>query len=300
MRIIQTIIQKLACVVVLAGGVALAIFSLSELYSLVISQLPGPNQFLRMGIGIVAFGLAFIALVPFGGRRRKSNQLSFVGPHGPITIQLDSIAASLNKTVSKLSIIKKAHLRLEPVKSREKANVVADVSIAKPADAGARETAEQLEVYIKDLARSVIGADEVGEVTVNVLNITTEGAAPADTLATLTKASATAPAAQAIVEPEPVVVEEEPDFDVSESVPEDLVTYEESMQAAEEEQKSLTGENDAESELPVAWDTVPEEMPAEDEGQPEESDADDTSFDSLAGKQALDEDDPENRPSPGA
>jgi hypothetical protein len=303
MRIIQTIIQKLACIVVLAGGAALAIFSVSGLYGVVIAQLPEPNPTLRVAIGCVAIALAVLALLPLGGRRRKAQQLSFAGPNGPNTVHLDSAAATLNKRLSKVSIVKKVHIRLEPVKAGDKANVFADVSIVKPADAGARETADQLNIYIADLARSVIGADEVAQVSVNILNIDTEGAAPPTTLEALAKVSATAPAAQAIVKPEPAFVEDEPEFAVSESVPEELVTYEESVEAAEEEEKSLTGqaEEDSEPELAVAWDAaeaLPEAPPAEDQPEPDDVSLDDTSFDSLAIEESTAEDD-EERPTSG-
>ena len=299
MRIIQTIIQKLACIVVLAGGAAVAIFSLSGLYDVVIAQLPEPNPTLRVAIGCVAIALTAFALLPLGIWRRKSHQLSFTDSNGSITIQLDSIAATLNKTVSKISIVKKAHIRLEPVKAGDKADVFADVSIVKPADAGARETAEQLRVYIADLARGVIGADEVGKITVNIPNIDTEGVAPANTLDSLTMAATTAPAAKAVFEPEPEPepVDEEPEFELPAPAPEEFAPYEDSVEAAEEEEKSLTGqaEADSEPELPVAWDAVealPDESPAEEEIEAEELTHDDTSFDSLPEEKSDDEDRP--------
>lgn len=289
MRIIQIIIQKLACIVVLAGGAALAVFSVSGLYQVVIAQLPEPNPTLRVAIGCLAIALAVLALVPLSGRRRKARELRFEDESGTVTIQLDPIAASLNKTFNKVPVVKKGTVHLTPRKSADKTDVHADVHLLNPADASVRETTTQLKVYLGELARSVVGAEEIGNVSVNIINSeTAELPAPTSVLSP-SKAAAVAPAAQAIAELEPAIVEDEPEFAVAESVPEELVTYEESVQAAEEEEESLTGQADEETEpeLAVAWDAadaLPEESPVEDEPKFGELDAEgqtDTAFDSL-------------------
>ncbi|GMV93907.1 MAG: hypothetical protein AMXMBFR82_36850 [Candidatus Hydrogenedentota bacterium] len=301
MRILQTIIQKLACVAVLAGGAALAIFSVSGLYQTVVVQLPGPNPMLRIAIGVAAAVLAVFALLPLGGGRRRSRELRFNAGNGPVTIQLDPLASSLNKTFNKVPVVKKGTVRLTPTKAADKANVHADVHLLNPADASVRETSIQLKTYLDELARSVIGAEEVGEVAVNIVNTET-AEQPASTLKSSAPiAEVATPVARTIPEPEPIV--EEPMVVEDEApVSEDLVTYEESVQAAEEEERSLTGEAEDEPELPVAWET--EEPDTEDTAivleEGEESSDEDTSFDALAIEESTkDEEDDENRPASG-
>lgn len=301
MRILQTIIQKLACVAVLAGGAALAIFSVSGLYQTVVVQLPGPNPMLRIAIGVAAAVLAVFALLPLGGGRRRSRELRFNDGNGPVTIQLDPIATSLNKTFNKVPVVKKGTVRLTPTKAADKANVHADVHLLNPADASVRETSIQLKNYLDELARSVIGAEEVGEVAVNIVNTETaeqpasklKSAAPVAEIAT--------PVARSIPEPEPIM-EEPMVVEDDKPVSEELLTYEESMHAAEEEERSLTGEADEEPELPVAWE--PEETETEESTvvreEGEASSDGDTSFDALAIEESTqDEEDDENRPASG-
>ena len=289
MRIVQTIIQKLACVAVLAGGVAVLIFPISSLYAQITAQLPGPNMVLRVAVGCVAAALALFALVPLGGGRRKSNQIKFDG----LTIQLDSVAATLNKAVGKLSIIKKATVHVQPNKAANKALVVADVSIIKPADTGAKETGDQLRVYIDETARRILGADEIENVDVNIVGIDINKTAapvewkePEPAPAPAPARAAAAPAAEGLVMSQ-AAAEPAPSSN--------LVTYEESMRAVEDEEESLTGPSKEEEEmpLPVAWDQEPEshetaqagedpEAPLDDESEIEIVDENNTSFAELA------------------
>ncbi|MCC6696582.1 MAG: hypothetical protein IT365_13205 [Candidatus Hydrogenedentes bacterium] len=268
MRIVQTIIQKLACVAVLAGGVAVLFFSANDLYRMLTVDLPGSNEYVRLAVACGVAALALFALIPLGGGRRKSNQIKFDG----LTIQLDSVAATLNKTVGKLPIIKKATVHVHPNKAANKALVVADVSIIKPADTGARETGDQLRVYIDETARRVLGADEIENVEVNIVGIDVDKtAAPVDwkePTPAPTPARAIAAAAEGLVMSQ-AAAEPAPSSD--------LVTYEESISAVEDEEESLTGpaQEEEEKPLPVAWDDEPETHETAQHGEDPEAPLDD-------------------------
>ncbi len=292
MRILQTIIQKLACIALLAGGAAIAVFSLSGLYQTIVAQLPQPNPMLRIAIGCVAAALAIFALLPLGNRRRRSRELRFNDDTGPVTIQLDPIATTLNKTFTKIPVVKKGTVHLTPTKAADKANVHADVHLLNPADASVRETSTQLKTYLDELARRVIGAEEIGEVSVNIVNTESAAQPAAEMQSPPVAAEIAAPARQSVHEPmtadEALVPEPAPRPDS-----EDLVTYEESVKAAEEEEQSLTGHVDDEPELAVAWDAddaLPkaESEPIELDSEP--SSDEDTSFDSLADQESPAED----------
>lgn len=317
MRILQTIIQKLACIAVLAGGAALAIFSVSGLYEAVITQLPEPRPLLRIAIGCVAAALAIFALLPLGGGRRRSRELRFNDDTGPVTIQLDPIAASLNKAFNTVAVVKKGTVRLVPNKTADKANIQADVQLLNPADTSVRETSIQLKTYLDELARRVIGAEEVGTVSVNIVN-TESAVQPSSTIGKApVQVEVATPEPYAVPEPEPLTVDEDLRSPESETpISEDLITYEESLQAVEEEERSLTGQSgdEPEPEMSVPWDaedTSPEPVqvddepdsetsPLEDRAEPysEAPERDDTSFDSLADEQLTTEED-EERPSSG-
>jgi hypothetical protein len=317
MRILQTIIQKLACIAVLAGGAALAIFSVSGLYEAIVTQLPEPRPLLRIAIGCVAAALGIFALLPLGGGRRRSRELRFEGDSGAVTAQLDSIAASLNKTFNALPVVKKGTIRLTPTKAADKANVHADVQILIPAGSSLRETSTQLQVYLKELACSRIGGEEIENVSVNVTKAETGDQPSVDMKASPAQVEVATPEPYAVPEPEPLTIEEDLPSPESETpISEDLVTYEESLQAVEEEERSLTGQSgdEPEPEMSVPWDAEdisPEPVPVDDEPDSETSPledqaepytespvGDDTSFDSLADEQLATEED-EERPSSG-
>lgn len=301
MQILQTIIQKLACVIVLAAGAALILFSLSGLYEAIIAQIPEPNQLLRMTVGVVAIVLAAFALAPMGLFRSKSRELRFEGDSGSVTAQLDSIAASLNKTFNALPVVKKGTIRLTPTKAADKANVHADVQILIPAGSSLRETSTQLQVYLKELACSRIGGEEIECVSVNVTKAET-GEQPVDMKSA--PAEVVAPAAAAAAEP--IVVDEEP-LPVYETSPasEELVSYDDSAQAAEEEERSLTGELDdePEPELAVPWnsdDDATSSESIEDDSIGDEPNSEDTSFDAVAIEESTaDDSEDEDRPASG-
>ena len=297
MRIVQTIIQKLACVAVLAGGVAVLVFPISSLYAQITAQLPGPNLYLRVAIGCAAAALALFALIPLGVASKKSRQLTF--DEGPI--ELDTVAAYLSKKVGKLPVIKKVTMHVDPNKAAKKALVVADVSIIKPADTGARETQQQLRVYIDELARDFLGANEIEDVKVRIVGIDGEKTtAPIEwkepePAASPTRATAvTAPVAEGLVLSQ-AAAQPAPSSE--------LVTYEESMQAVEDEEEALTGPGDEDQEeepLPVAWEQEIEssntasvgedpEAPLGDESDVEIVDENSTSFAELADDEPMDQ-----------
>lgn len=177
MRIFQIVVRKLLAVAVLAGGGALLVVRFSELYGAALEYLPA-SRLLRIGGGCVLVIMALLALVPLKRPKRSKNTISFDGPHGSVTIQLDSVESTLARVVSKMPEVKKISVRLEPSEDSHKARVCAYVWMYKGAEsAGAREIASRISNYLADMSINILGVEELTSVDLVVLGITVDAAA---------------------------------------------------------------------------------------------------------------------------
>jgi len=73
--------------------------------------------------------------------KTDKSTISFSGSHGEVTIQLDSVEATLARVVSKMPFVKKIWVRVIPSEDNHRAHVSADVWIYKNAEStsGARD-----------------------------------------------------------------------------------------------------------------------------------------------------------------
>ncbi len=169
MRIVQRIILYVLALAAIAGGIALVIAPVPELYQQVIPYIPSYHGVGRIAVGCAVAALCIFAILPLGRRRRK---ISFEGPHGNIAIELESVENTLRKNISKLPSVRKAALQLVPDKKSRTVRVKADVHLIKPGGGSTCDATTQLNEEIARHARQLLGPDEVSGVDLGVKGIT--------------------------------------------------------------------------------------------------------------------------------
>lgn len=185
MKLFQRIVLVLLAVAALGAGIALIALPFSEqAMGIVVSYFE--NSFWRMGAGIVLAAFALFALLPFGGMRPPT-QIVVPSPNGNIVIHLAPVEVSMTRTLGKLPIIKKAHLRVMPTDENRKVRIAAQVALKKPAGASAVETTERLREYIDKLGRRILGATEVTTVELVVTNLLVDPTQTAESLNVMLK-----------------------------------------------------------------------------------------------------------------
>ena len=181
MRIVQRVFLYVVSFFLILAGIAVAMYpynpQVAEFARLIAGK---PMNCLLVGIIIAALGL--FTLLPFDLFRRKGRSISFAGPTGTVSIQIDSFETSLRKTIAKLPMVKRVHVHVTPKDNDRKVGVKADVSLKKPAETSTRETAERLREFIDKVSRQILGADEVISVDVNVEDVLIDPSQTAESL----------------------------------------------------------------------------------------------------------------------
>ncbi|HOE66267.1 MAG TPA: hypothetical protein PLO62_07050 [Candidatus Hydrogenedentes bacterium] len=200
-RVVQITLQKLLCLAVAGAGALLFFMSASEIFRYASAYLPHFDNIvlqtaLRYVVGAAIVVLALFATLP-AWKRRRSNTISFPGAHGPIVIQLDSVEASLNRTLRGRPEVRKINVRVQPVNDNRQVRITAGVQCY-TTQAGIRETSDRIGEIIKRTAVNLLGVEEVTTVELKINGIFAGGAA-SDTI-TVTNA---APAAAAATAPLP-------------------------------------------------------------------------------------------------
>ncbi|GMU94008.1 MAG: hypothetical protein AMXMBFR4_30660 [Candidatus Hydrogenedentota bacterium] len=302
MHIVQRIFLYAVSALLIVAGAALVVYPISELYQVAIAQVPR-NWLLRVAIGFSAAAVGVFTVLPFGWIGRRGKKIAFPGAHGTVVIQLGSFEASLRKTISKLPVVKKINVTVAPTDNDRKVGIHARVTLVKPIETGARETADRLREYIDKAARRILGADEVTTVDVEVVNIIVDSTQTAESLeavfaereAALAAAPVAAAAAStAIEDTEAVPVTQaafapEPEPETMKDESSELLTYDEAQRLHSDTEAEQGAEQEAEQEAQPAlsaWDAEsdgrsdsaePEEMsfeePAEELEEPEQPEA---------------------------
>lgn len=181
MRIVQRVLLYVVSFFLILAGIAIAMYpynpQVAEFAQTIASK---PMNCLFVGIVIAALGL--FTVIPFDLFRRKGRSISFAGPTGTVSIQIDSFETSLRKTIAKLPMVKRVNVHVTPKDNDRKVGVKADVSLKKPAETSTRETAERLREFIDKVSRQILGADEVISVDVNVEDVLIDPSQTAESL----------------------------------------------------------------------------------------------------------------------
>lgn len=321
MRIVQRVFLYVVSFFLILAGIVIAMYPYNPQVAEFAHSIAGkPMNCLLVGIVIAALGL--FTLLPFDLFRRKGRSISFAGPTGTVSIQIDSFEISLRKTIAKLPMVKRVHVHVTPKDNDRKVGVKADVSLKKPAETSTRETAERLREFIDKVSRQILGADEVISVDVNVEDVLIDPTQTAESLnsifskaeqsvvpvqRTVTQPAAVVPAAAAAAATAPIagapMVSEplreigpeggtEPNIDLeagideskSSSSPSELLTYEEAEELKHARMTDTSAvSDDFEAEEPVIDADVATEEADDSSALPAfDDDLKETSFQSLA------------------
>ena len=178
MRVLQiAIVKLLSLLTMLSGGALVAVW-----FSATVRALIEPYTVLedsiwlgtRLGaiLGGLIFLVGFLGLLPLMKPKRIKSTISFSGSHGEVTIQLDSVEATLARVVSKMPFVKKIWVRVIPSEDNHRAHVSADVWIYKNAEStSAREITNAIMEHLMDTAVNILGVEEITAVDVNVRGI---------------------------------------------------------------------------------------------------------------------------------
>jgi len=181
MRVLQiTIVKILSLLTMLGGGLLLTVCTSTTVRSWIEFRLPLEESWLGTGIGLILgsvlggliFLVGFMGLLPVMKPKRSKNTISFSGSHGEVTIELDSVEATLARVVNKMPVVKKIWVRVTPSEDNHRAHVSADVWIYKNADnSSAREITNRIMDHLMDTAVNILGVEEITAVDVNVRGI---------------------------------------------------------------------------------------------------------------------------------
>lgn len=178
MRVLQiTIVKILSLLTMLAGAILVAVTSSATVRGwLEPYVIPEGSIWLGSWLGTLLGGLVFLVgllgLLPVVKPKRLKKTISFAGSHGEVTIQLDSVEATLARMVSRMPVVKKIWVRIIPSEDNHRARVAADVWVYKNADrTSAREITNSIMEHLMDTAVNILGVEEITAVDVNVRGI---------------------------------------------------------------------------------------------------------------------------------
>ena len=245
-RVFYTAVRTLLFGAVVCLGCYFAGTNLRVVYSIVIDTVPS-EALLRIGLGMLLIAVGVLGIIPLRKDGPK-NTISFPGPHGDVTMNLDSVEATLNRVVGKMPEVKKIAVRVRPTEDSRKATVRADVWIHRGNEPeSVSDIRRRIFTYLQDAAVSILGVEEVTEIAMNVEGV------HVDATASLKAFEHENPRAAA--EDEPLEAEPEPDETEEEPEPEPAEAEEEAevVPIAVEETPSPDGEPSLEAEAaPVA------------------------------------------------
>ena len=181
MKIVQTLVVKLLCLLVLVGG-ALMVWmwidaaKYTEIADLIKTRIWAPWGFV-VGFGSILVG--FFGLLHIPREKKSRNIISYPGTHGSVTIQLDSVESTLSRVLSKLPEVRKISVKVSPTEDNHRARVSADVLVYKGANTvSAREVTNRIGNYLHDAATNILGVEEVTDVNLNIRGILVDAAKP--------------------------------------------------------------------------------------------------------------------------
>jgi len=181
MKTVQRAFLYLMSIAAIAAGAAVAAFPFND-QAAELAHRVSSNWMFCLLIGCAAAALGLVTLLPFGAFARKGRSISFAGPTGTVTIQIDPFAVSLRKTIAKLPMVKRVSVCVTPKDNGRKVGIEAAVTLKKPAESSTRETAERLREFIDKVSRQILGADEIMTVDVRVEDVLVDPTQTAESL----------------------------------------------------------------------------------------------------------------------
>lgn len=160
MRLLHGLLKLLFAAGLIAGGVVLFLYPVSELYALFVANIPA-NELYRQIVGCALGAVAFLALLPRLPKRRKGKEVSFAGPHGEVTIEIGNVESTLERVVSKLPEVRTISLQVKPLDGPGRVLVTANCILIKHADGDARQITGRVIGYIQNHTRKLLGLREV-------------------------------------------------------------------------------------------------------------------------------------------
>lgn len=204
MKYLQIVVVKFLSLAAVACGIALIGIWFHA------GSLARVTGFLQQSERWMLYGYVPGALLVVGGvlgllplaRNKRRKTITFSGAHGEVTLQLDSVEATIMRVVGKMPEVKKIWIKVTPSDDNHRARVYAEVLMYKGVEgAGARELANRIEDRLHDTAVNLLGSDVVTSVSLNIRGIVLN--LPRKAL----EGRQAAPPASPAAEPEPVKTE---------------------------------------------------------------------------------------------
>lgn len=173
MRLIQAILWRVICAVMLVAGIAAFYLDLSGFHNLLIARLPDSSA-LRWSLGIALIVIALIGLIPWPKPSRDRRKIAFKGAHGNVSIQLDSVEQTLNRAARKITEAKRINARITPSDNARNVHIQADVTLRKPANVSAREVEAKVSEFIVDQTKRILGEETAVTADLNIVDIIIE------------------------------------------------------------------------------------------------------------------------------
>lgn len=170
MRIMQFVVLRLTCLVCLAVGVAVTLFSLTDLYDLGVRYLPDSTP-LRVALGVIAILACVVGLFPWPRRSRSQRAITYAGPHGRVTVQLDFVEKALRRAAGKLRSVKRINVHVIPADDALKVHIKADIVLRVAAGTTVQQTHRRVTEFIDQTSKRILGRDVVVSVDLNVCGI---------------------------------------------------------------------------------------------------------------------------------
>lgn len=171
MRLFQIVVRKIVGAALLILGCMLLKWHSSELLLAVGSIVPeNLLSAVRWGAGVCLVTGGLLVIIPLV-KTGKARVIKFDGPHGDVTIQLDSVEAAINRAVAQMPEVYKATAKVDSDVNEKEVSVAADVQIYRASNRGARETPSLIQEHIRDVAIGLLGMEEVSTITVNITKI---------------------------------------------------------------------------------------------------------------------------------
>ena len=181
MRIIQRAFFYVISIVMIGAGAAAAMLPFNQRLSELAARLT-EHWMLCLLLGFVSVALGFVTLLPSGLFGRKGRCITFAGPTGTVSIQIDPFETSLRKTIAKLPMIKRVSVAVAIKDNKRKVGVVANVSLKKPEEISARDAGARLLEFVDKAAKRILGADEVASVDVVIDDVQIDPSQTAESL----------------------------------------------------------------------------------------------------------------------
>jgi len=175
MRLIQAILWRTICIVLLLLGIGAFHGGLAEYHETLVGRL-AESPLLRWTIasGLIIIGV--IGLIPWRRRARDRRKIAFKGAHGNVSIQLDSVEQTLNRAARKITEAKRINAKITPSDNARNVHIQADVTLRKPAHVSAREVEARVSQFIVEQTKRILGEETAVTADLNIVDIIIEDA----------------------------------------------------------------------------------------------------------------------------